>query len=265
MRTETGVDSPATGRWFTPAEPTPDARLRLFLLAHAGSGATAFRGWRQQLPAGVDAQAVTLPGRLSRRSDPMPARWDELVDQLHLAVLAAVDDRPYALFGHCLGAQLAYRVAVQLEADNDPPPALVGVSGWAPRGFFRAPADYQTIPESDMVEWVRNLGAIPAEVCADPDMFELVVPPVLADFRIAAQHEDDEAVLDAPLVSYGGRSDSLMQEPDAMASWASRSRRYLGHNEYAGDHFFIARHTAVVLSDFVGHLTRLGAAAAREW
>lgn len=250
--------SPATGRWFTPPEPGPDARFRLLLLAHAGSGAIAYRGWRQLLPADVDAQAVTLPGRLTRRAEPMPARWDDLVDQLHTAVLATLDDRPYALFGHCLGAHLAYRLAVRLEDDGDPP-SLVGVSGWAPRGFFRAPDDYDTIPDSDMVDWVRNLGAVPPEVCADPEMFELVVPPVLADFRIAAQHVDDGAVVDCPLVSYGGRSDSLMQKPDAMASWAQRSRNYLGHNEYTGDHFFIARHAAVVVSDFMRHLTRLTA------
>lgn len=255
--TDIDVRAPATPRWFIPAEPDSDAGVRLFLLAHAGSGATAYRGWRQLLPAEVSVQSVTLPGRQSRRKEPMPATWDELVEQLQLGLLAALDDRPYALFGHCLGAQLAYRVSVRLEEDGDPPPALIGASGWAPQGFFRAPEDHDKIPESDVVNWVRDLGAIPAEVCADPEMLELVLPPVLADFRIAAQHEDDHAVVDSPLVSYGGRSDSLQQEPDAMASWAERSRGYLGHNEYSGDHFFVYQHASVVASDFVRHLMRI--------
>lgn len=248
--------APATARWFIPAEPVPDARVRLFLLAHAGSGAAAFRAWRGLLPAEITAQAVTLPGRQSRRAEPLPTVWDELVDDLSDAVVAALDDRPYALFGHCLGAQLAYRLTVRLADAGDPAPALVGTSGWAPRGFFRAPDDYDDIPESAAADWVANLGAIPAEVTGDPDMLALVLPPVLADFRLAAQHTDDLAVVDSPLVSYGGREDPLMLVPDAMASWADRSRHYLGHNEYSGDHFFVTRHAEAVANDFVGRLLR---------
>lgn len=257
-----GTHMTATPRWFVPAEPVPEAGVRLFLLAHAGSGAAAFRAWRDLLPEEVTAQAVTLPGRQIRRAEPLPTGWDDLVDDLHTALVATMDDRPYALFGHCLGAQLAYRLTVLIEEAGDPPPALVGTSGWAPRGFFRAPDDYDSIKESDAADWVRGLGAIPAEVTADPDMLDLVLPPVLADFRLAAQHEDDEAVVDSPLVSYGGREDPLMVAPDAMASWAGRSRDYLGHNEYAGDHFFVTRHAAAIAADFVGHLLRQARSAA---
>jgi surfactin synthase thioesterase subunit len=252
--------SPATGRWLTPPEPGPDARFRLLLLAHAGGGAIAYRGWRALLPGEVDAQAVTLPGRLNRLSDPMPQHWDDLVEQLHAAVLATLDDRPYALFGHCLGALLAYRLTVRLEDEGESSPSLLGVSGWAPQGFFRAPENYDALPASTTIEWAQNLGVIPAEVRADPEMFELVMPPMLADFRIAAQYDDDGAVVDCPLVSYVGRSDRLRLEPEAMASWAGRSRNYVGHSEYEGDHFYITRHASIVASDFVRHLTRAVAA-----
>ena len=47
-----------------------------------------------------------------------------------------------------------------------------------------------------------------------------------------------------------------MLEPNAMASWAERSRSCLGHNEYAGDHFFVTRHAAAVAADFVRHPLR---------
>lgn len=253
---QTAQAAPATARWFTPAEPAPEAGILLFLLAHAGSGAAAFRTWRTLLPAEVTAQAVTLPGRQNRRAEPLPTDWEDLVEELYEAVVSALDDRPYALFGHCLGAQLAYRLTVRLEEAGDPPPALVGVSGWAPRGFFRAPTDYDAIADGDVVDWVRNLGAIPAEVAGDPDMLDLVLPPVLADFRLAAGHEDDHAVVDSPLVSYGGQADPLMVAPDAMTSWADRSTSYLSHNEYSGDHFFITRHASTVAGDFTGHLLR---------
>lgn len=251
------ADTRADGRWFTPSDPPADARIRLFLFAHAGSGAAVYRTWKKLLPAGVGAQAMTLPGRQGRRTEPLATDWDVLLDDVHAAVLAELDDRPYALFGHCLGAQLAYRIAVALEENGDPPPALIGVSGWAPRGFFRAPENHHLIPRQEMVDWIINLGAIPAELRADEDMLDIVLPPVIADFQVAAQYQDDKAVVSAPLVSYGGTADSLKEEPDANASWAERTTQYLGHSEFPGGHFYINDQGPALATDFAGQLTRV--------
>ncbi|HEY3004850.1 MAG TPA: alpha/beta fold hydrolase, partial [Kribbellaceae bacterium] len=235
-----------------------DARIRLFLLPHAGSGAAAYRSWSRLLPAEIGAQALTLPGRQSRRTEPLPVDLDALLGDLHQAMLATVDDeRPYALFGHCIGAMLAYRLTVRLEAEGDRPPSLLGMSGWAPEGFYRAPEDHDTLSMSEFGGLFKDLGAFPEELWADPDMIDLVLPPVIADFRVAAQYEDDKAVVDCPLVSYGGGSDPLLIEPAAMTTWAERSRRYLGHKEYPGGHFYVNEHAAAVMSDFARRLIRI--------
>jgi surfactin synthase thioesterase subunit len=248
------------GRWFSPAQPPEEARIRLFLMPHAGSGAAAYRGWSRLLPADIGVQALTLPGRQSRRAEPLPVDWDTLLDDLHQALLATLDDeRPYALFGHCIGAMLAYRLTVRLEAAGDPPPLLLGMSGWTPRGFFRAPAGHEKLSMSQFGELFKDLGAFPEELWTDPDMLDLVLPPVIADFRIAAQYEDDGAVVDCPLVSYAGQSDSLLVEPGAMMAWTDRSRQYLGHREYPGSHFYVSEHAAAVMSDFARRLLRIPA------
>lgn len=250
--------STSTGRWFTPAEAPSTARIRLVLMPHAGSGAAAYRGWSRLLPAEVGAQSLTLPGRQSRRAEPLPIDWDLLIDDLYRAMLATLaDDRPYALFGHCIGAMLAYRLTVRLEAEGDPSPSLLGMSGWAPVGFYRAPPDYDKLTTDEFGGLFKNLGAFPEELWTDPDMLDLVLPPVIADFRVAAQYDDDEAVVDCPLVSYAGRSDPLLIEPDAMASWRRRSRQYLGHHDYPGGHFYVSEHAAAVMSDFTRRLIRI--------
>ena len=262
-QTESGAHTPAegaasAGRWFSPAGLGQEARIRLFLMPHAGSGAAAYRGWSRMLPAHIGAQALTLPGRQSRRAEPLPQDWDTLLGDLHRAMLATLDDdRPYALFGHCIGAMLAYRLTVRLEADGDPPPSLLGMSGWAPKGFYRAPSGHEKLSVSEFGGLVKDLGAFPGELWADPDMLDLVLPPVIADFRLAAQYEDDGAVVDCPLVSYAGRSDPLLVEPGAMMSWTERSRRYLGHQEYPGGHFYVSDHVAAVMSDFTRLLARI--------
>jgi surfactin synthase thioesterase subunit len=245
-------------RWFSPARPPEAARMRLFLMPHAGSGAAAYRGWSRLLPADIGMQALTLPGRQSRRAEPLPTDWETLLDDLHRALLATLDDeRPYAMFGHCTGAMLAYRLAVRLEAQGDPPPSLLGMSGWSPTGFFRTPPGTENLPVSELSGLFKDLGAFPGELWDDPDMLDLVLPPVIADFRVAAQYQDDEAVVDCPLVSYAGQADPLLIEPDAMMAWTKRSRRYLGHQEYPGEHFYISEHATAVMSDFTRRLARI--------
>jgi surfactin synthase thioesterase subunit len=262
--TDSAVSSPpvagdaSVGRWFTPAQLPEDNRIRLLLMPHAGSGAAAYRGWNRLLPAEVGAQALTLPGRQSRRGEPLPVDWEALLDDLHRTVLATVDDeRPYAMFGHCIGAMLAYRLAVRLEAEGDPPPVLLGMSGWSPKGFFRAPSGHEKLSTDEFGGMFKDLGAFPEELWTDPDMLDLVLPPVIADFRLAVQYEDDDAVVECPLVSYAGGADPLLVDPDAMAVWTERSRRYLGHQVYPGGHFYVSDHAAAVLSDFTRRLVRL--------
>src|SRR5258705_13037127 len=94
-----------------------------------------YRDWDGLLPPDIGHQIVRLPGREVRRNEQAFLEIEPLVEALYEAVVAELDDRPYAFFGHCLGAQLAYRVTVAIERDGGTPPLLVGASGWPPVGF----------------------------------------------------------------------------------------------------------------------------------
>ncbi|MDJ1135794.1 thioesterase II family protein [Streptomyces iconiensis] len=247
----------AAGHWFHPPEPPDDAHFRLFLFPHAGSGAIIYREWPELLPPSVAPQAVTLPGRHNRREEPPHTDWEPLLDALYDAVLAELDDRPFAFFGHCLGAQLAYRLTVRLESEEERRPALLGTSGWSPVGFFQPTEEQSRMPEPELVSWIEKLGSFPAEIYKDPEMLALVVPALRADLLVAAQYADDGARVSCPLVSYGGNADPLQEAPDAMSHWEERSPRYLGHREFSGGHFYIDRHALAVTSDLAGHLDRL--------
>jgi surfactin synthase thioesterase subunit len=252
----------APGQWFQPADIRPDAAIRLLLFPHAGSGAIIYRDWADLLPAGICAQAVTLPGRQERRGETAYTEWEPLVEGLYEAVLAVNDDRPFALFGHCLGAQLSYELAVRMHDDGLPEPLLVGMSGWAPAGFFNPTEEHIGMPEEELVGWIRRLGSFPADIYDNPEMLAMVIPALRADLSVASQRVDRGAQLPCPLVSYGGMSDPLQEEEGAFESWIPRSPRYLGHREYSGGHFFIDSHAAAVTQDFCGHLYRFQAAAA---
>ena len=244
------------GRWFEPPEIDPDATLRLFLFPHAGSGVTIYREWGDLLPPSIAYQCVQLPGRQQRHAETAYTDMPELLDALFEVVTAELDDRPYAFFGHCMGAQLAYRLAAMIERDGRPGPVLVGASGWAPEGFLTPTLEQSQMSEPEMKEWIIALGSLPAEVYDDPQLLALVLPALRADLAVCATAKDDGAKVSCAVASYGGRSDPLML-PDAMRSWPDRTSTYLGNSEFPGGHFYIEEHALSVTSDLARHLQRL--------
>lgn len=249
-------DMSTAGHWFHPVEPDPDAGIRLFLLPHAGSGAIIYRDWGDLLPSDISPQAVTLPGRHNRHEEETYEDFEPLLDGLYEAVLDEIDDRPFAFFGHCLGAQLAYRLTVRLEREGERCPLVLGTSGWSPVGFYQPTEEESRLPDAEMLEWIKRLGSFPAEVYDNPEMLAMVIPALRADLRVSAQYVDDGAGVSCPLASYGGNTDPLQQAPDAMSHWAPRSPRYLGHSEFPGGHFYIDNHALAVTTDFARHLHR---------
>jgi surfactin synthase thioesterase subunit len=252
-----GQQMSTAGHWFHPVEPSPDATVRLFLLPHAGSGAIIYRDWASLLPDFIASQAVTLPGRHNRREEPSFEDLEDVLDALHDALLDDLDDRPFAFFGHCLGAQLAFGLTQRLEAEGGPSPIMIGMSGWSPIGFFQPTEEQSRMPDPEMVEWIKKLGSFPAEVYDNPEMLALVVPALRSDLRVSGQHKDNGLGVNCALASYGGREDPLQEAPDAMSHWARRSPAYFGHSEFAGGHFYIDSHAEAVTTHFAQRLQRM--------
>jgi surfactin synthase thioesterase subunit len=250
------------GRWFHPAEISPDATLRLFLFPHAGSGVTIYKQWGELLPPSVAYQCVQLPGRQQRLGEPAYTDMAPLLAALHEAVAAELDERPYAFFGHCMGAQLAYRVTALIEGAGQVGPVLIGASGWAPEGFLTPTLEHSRLPESQLKEWIIDLGSLPAEVYQNPELLAMVIPPLRADLAVCATAVDDGAKVSCPVVSFSGQADPLMT-PGAMPSWSTRTVSYLGNSEFPGGHFYIDDHALAVTSDLTRHLQRLAGSAAQ--
>jgi surfactin synthase thioesterase subunit len=255
----------ATSQWLHPADAEQEAEIRLFLFHHSGGNVTRYRQWEQLLPSDISSQCVQLPGRLDRRGERPYTRLQPLVEAVVQALAADLDDRPYALFGHSMGAILAYRVAVTMRARGAQPPALVAASGWAPEGFT-APPEWRPAADStadELVEAMHRLGALPAPVGDDPEMLAAAVGALRADIAVCGDYLDDGAVVPCPVVAYAGRGDPLLA-PGAMRSWAARTPEYLGCREFPEGHFFIDAHASAVTADLARLLRRYAGQHQRE-
>lgn len=257
------VDPPAqaSGRWFQPGGADPDARVRLFLFPYAGGNAPMYRDWLPYFPAEIAVQALQLPGRLDRRDEPLLTDVPAMVDAVCEALSGELDDRPYALFGHSLGALLAYRVAVTMERDVGTGPFLLAAAGWTPEGFRMPTLAQVQLPQDELVAWIVSLGSLPSAIYDSQEMLALTVPPTRGDLTACARYVDDGARLACPVVTYTGRDDPLLA-PGAARSWARRTPDHLGNRQFPGGHFFVYDAVLPIVTDLTRQLLRLSQRAA---
>src|SRR4051812_29203532 len=96
--------------WFAYPKATAAPRLGMVCLPYAGGAASVFRGWQALVPPGVEVWPVQYPGRETRWKEPPLRRMEELVPTL-VEALRPLQERPFVLFGHSLGALVAFELA----------------------------------------------------------------------------------------------------------------------------------------------------------
>src|SRR3954469_3637770 len=171
--------------WLRCPTPRPWATTRLICFPHAGGSAVAYRSWTPS-PA-VEVHAVQYPGRADRIREPFVTDARQMA-KLIVAALAPRQDRPMALFGHSMGALVAYETALLLEAQGMPPVHLF-VSGTRPPHFRGDRDEVSTRTDAGVIAALDELGGSDMEALRDPELRELVLPYIRADFKLVETYE----------------------------------------------------------------------------
>ncbi|MFJ1580173.1 MULTISPECIES: thioesterase II family protein [unclassified Streptomyces] len=241
-------------RWVASRPPRPAADVRLFCFPYAGGGTSIFRSWASHLDESVEVCPVLLPGREERFSEPPHTRVTELVPLL-ADRMASWFDKPFAFFGHSMGGEIAFALAEYLcaQGPGTARPGHVFVSGCIP---FPGPVQRHTLPDPELLAEVREMNGAPAEFLNSPELIELMLPTLRADFTLAETAlPDPAAVLPVPLTAFAG-TDDPEAGPGQAKAWARHAGGPFEMHELAGDHFFL--HDPVPLLDIVGRVLSSG-------
>jgi medium-chain acyl-[acyl-carrier-protein] hydrolase len=234
--------SPTTvgSAWISCASRRPAASVRLFCFPYAGGGATVFQPWAIRLPASVEVWPVCLPGREHRLFDPVHTSLDRLVAEMRDALAGPMAESPVpvAFFGHSLGALLAYELARSLRQNSDREPATLVLSGRA-APHQKSGRSLHTLSDDAFVSAVQQFGAAPAAALDNPELRELCLPMLRADFTMAETYTYRPGpALDCPIITWAGRQDDG-STPDLVEQWAGYTTGPVRHRTFPGGHFFL--------------------------
>ncbi|MER7760802.1 alpha/beta fold hydrolase [Streptomyces sp. NPDC097619] len=223
--------------WLQCTTARPDAAQRLVCFPHAGGVPAFYSRWADGLPA-TEIHAVRYPGRAERTGEPCATDLHETAREIAEA-LRLVADRPLALFGHSMGAWIAFETARLLEADGITVSHLFASAAPAPQ-TRTAPDPDVPLDDDELTATLIGLGGTPAELLAEPVLLKLVFPYVNADFRMAGRYVYRPGPpLACPVTTLVGADDPVAG-PHATEAWSRQTRGpYRGHT-VKGDHFYLA-------------------------
>ncbi len=209
---------------------------RLFCFPHSGAGASAYRDWERSLES-ARVCAVQYPGHETRYGEPLLRRMEPLVEGL-AATLGARLEPPFALFGHSLGALVAFELARYLGRHGMPGPARLFVSACrAPHAPNPFPPIY-CLPEDQFQEVIAQMGEEADAVLQDVELWSVFEPILRADFEISDTYAFSPGpLLDCPILALGGRDDPFV-EREALEAWKEQTRGQFRLRLFPGGHLY---------------------------
>lgn len=234
-----------------------EARVRLFCFPYAGVGASVYRLWPAGLPPEVEVCAIQLPGREGRlRESPMTSI--HAMTQALLPELLPWFDRPFAFFGHSMGAILAAEVARSLRATGLKTPGWLMVSGRRAPHLPDSEPRLTGLPDEQFVSEInRRFGGIPAQVMEDRELMALLLPTLRADIvALEGYLRTDASAFDFPVAVFGGLDDARADRK-ALDAWRAQTTSDFRLRMFPGDHFYLNPRRADLLAEVTSILAPL--------
>ncbi|MGW2660374.1 thioesterase II family protein [Nocardia tengchongensis] len=222
--------------------PSAESAPPLLVFPHAGAGASAYRVFAKKLAAEFDVVVFQYPGRQDRAREAAAETLPELAagafaefrDSAHLS------GAPLTIFGHSMGAIVAFEFARLAEAAGLTVRLLVASSAAAPARIAELPG-HPTDDEA-LLDHMSALNGTGAEVLGSREVLRMALPVMKADYRAFDAYScPADIAVDTPIHVLGGDEDEFVAPRD-LFGWNDHTRGELRITMFAGGHFYLNDH-----------------------
>lgn len=230
-------------------EETFMAKIKLYCFPYAGGSASSiYSKWSEGLSHHIEVIPVELSGRGSRINDSL---FDNLMDSVNdifrLIEKDIVKGIPYAIFGHSMGSIIAFEVYHKIKACNYIEPVHMFLSAKLPPHFNHEESPLHMLPDKSFLDEIIKIGGTPEEILLYPELLEIFLPILRADFKAIETYEYMERGqrIECNSTILFGKDDS--QPNDGMQEWRRYTKGEISFIEISGGHFFITEQVSKVL------------------
>lgn len=216
------------------------APIPLICLPFAGAGPSFFKDW-VPLTNSFEIVAPQLPGREKRFLEEPYRDVTQAITGIMPEVLELIRKRDRVMiFGHSLGAVLAFELAYRLAGERNIYVEHLVVSGspgpWTPRQRRATGLDDQ-----GFLDQVQEFAGYDHPALNDADMREMLLPLLRADVEMhESYYPPEDRVLDVPILSVRGAHDELVNREEA-AQWLGATTMPLQLVEIPGGHMYLTQ------------------------
>ena len=215
------------------------AEVTLICLPFAGGNKYSYLELFKYLPANVRPITLEPPGRGERVRENLLSDMYAMSEDLLLKVVDQVS-QPYAIFGHSMGAILAYLLTQQIRKANLPLPIHLFASGNAGPSYKRA-SKYSLLTKDRLKQKLIELGGSPEELLEDDSLFQFFESIIRADFHAVETFQYRKSVpFNIPISVMMGEEDKYTVEDAEL--WLRESSHPVDIQLYPGGHFFLFEH-----------------------
>lgn len=250
----------ATTTWIRRYHPTTSARTRLVCLPHAGGSASFFHPVSARFAPQVDVVCVQYPGRQDRRREPCIDDIGVLADRL-TAELLQLSDRPTVLFGHSMGAVVAFETAWRLEQQGRHQPSALVATGRRAPSTHRDESVHRRDDDGLLAE-VRALNGTASSLLEDDELIRMALPAIRGDFHAIETYTCAPGRrVRASITALTGDADPKTTIEENSA-WRAHTEGEFRMKVFSGGHFFIATQQSAVNEEISRAVAGLSAASA---
>lgn len=248
----------ATDQWVRRLTQGGVPTTRLVALPHAGGSASFFLPLAQALGPDVEVLGIQYPGRQDRHTEKMIDNVPELVEEIHPRITTWTD-LPLVLFGHSMGAVLAFELARLLEQAPSSSMAGLIVSGRRAPSIRREDDNVHRLDDQGLIAEIRSLNGTDAAFLDDDELVRMILPVVRNDYKaIETYRYRPGPALRCPVHVLTGDADPRVSVNEARA-WRDHTDGAFQFRIFTGGHFYLTTHAPEVAKVISGTVDEFAA------
>jgi len=233
-------------------------QTKLFCLPYAGgSSCSIYNKWKVNLDSSIELIPVELAGRGPRIAETLYSNIEEAVDDIIDTIQNDMSDCEYAIFGHSMGAILAYKVIQRINELNMPQPIHSFFSGRrAPHCQSRRPTPYSKMNDLQLENEIKELGGTPPEFFEYPELKDIFMPIIKSDFKLADTlvEKSEITAFNHDISIFIGKEEDVTESE--AKDWAMHTNYNFNLEYFNGGHFFLLENEQTVLDCINSTLTK---------